>query len=82
MERSLKSTVSSPALTSPAAPSSPLLLSVEDAARELGVSRATTYTLLQRKQLRSLKVGARRLIPRAALTEWIEQQLAAQEPGS
>lgn len=34
-----------------------------EAARRLGVSRATIYGLLEHGQLRSVKVGRRRLIP-------------------
>jgi len=50
------------------------LVSVEDAARQLGVGRTMTYGLIKRGALRSLKIGARRLVPLSAITEFIEQQ--------
>lgn len=53
----------------------PLLLRVEEAARMLSLSRTTVYLLLESGQLPSIKCGTARRIPRAALDEWIAQQL-------
>jgi excisionase family DNA binding protein len=54
-----------------------LALSVSDAARAIGVSRATIYVLLARRQLKSLKIGKRRLVERAE----VERFLAAHRVG-
>jgi excisionase family DNA binding protein len=54
----------------------PLIYSVEEAARVLRVSRDTTYELLRSGQLRSMKVGRRRLIPAIAIHEYIHTCMA------
>jgi excisionase family DNA binding protein len=48
-----------------------LVLTVDEAADRLRVSRWTLYTLIRSNQLRSFKVGRRRLIEVEALTECI-----------
>jgi excisionase family DNA binding protein len=47
------------------------LLSVVEAARELGIGRSLLYELLAAGALRSAKIGRRRLIPRDAIDEFI-----------
>ena|SRR5688572_2503219 len=47
----------------------PELLSISQAARHLGIGRTATYDAIGRGELRSLKVGRRRLIPADALVE-------------
>jgi excisionase family DNA binding protein len=42
---------------------------VKDAARLIGVSRATLYILISTGDLRTVKIRKRRLIPREALSE-------------
>lgn len=54
----------------------PLIYGVEEAARVLRISRDTTYELLRSGQLRSIKVGRRRLIPAVAIHEYIRARLA------
>lgn len=54
----------------------PLLVSINEAAEMLGVSRRLTISLLDSGQLRSLKLGRRRMVPVAALHEFIENRLA------
>ena len=54
----------------------PLLWSPTGAATRLGVSRATVYELLARRELASLKVGARRLIPDTEVQRFIAARLA------
>lgn len=49
-------------------------LSVTEAAEELGVSRATLYGLIRSGDLPSMKIGARQLISRDALREWMAAQ--------
>lgn len=45
------------------APSNPpITVSVDDAVQRLGISRMTIYRLIRKDQLRTLKVGRRRLI--------------------
>jgi len=50
-----------------------MLLSVADAANVLGVSRGSLSELVNRGDLQSLQIGRRRLIPRAALIEFIDE---------
>ena len=45
----------------------PRCLGVEEAARLLNVGRSTVYDLIRSGRLRSIKIGRRRLVPRAAL---------------
>ena len=51
----------------------PRCLRVEDAARLLNVGRSTAYDLIRAGKLRSIKIGRRRLIPRDALEEMINE---------
>lgn len=53
--------------------SPPLSVSVDEAAHLLGVSRSTLFTLLEAGTIRSVKVGSRRLIPRQALDDFLQQ---------
>lgn len=57
------------------ATTSTLLLSVEDAASELCISRTTLYQLLEAGSIRSMKVGSRRLIVRESVERFIEIQV-------
>jgi excisionase family DNA binding protein len=54
----------------------PVLLTVEQAATALSLSRSLTYELLRRGELESIRVGACRRIPRQALDEWIARKRA------
>lgn len=45
------------------------LLSISQAARRLGIGRTATYDAIGRGELRSIKVGRRRLVAADALTE-------------
>ena len=51
-----------------------LLLSMRDAARSLGISERTVWTLVQERRLPHLRVGRRVLFSRASLEAWIAQQ--------
>lgn len=51
----------------------PLALSPAQAARALSLSRPSLYGLLNSGQLRSVRVGSRRLIPVAALRALLEE---------
>lgn len=56
-----------------------LALTVNEAAELLGVSRCTVYNLIHRADFPTLKVGGRRLISRALLARWVEQQAGGGE---
>ena len=63
-----------------AAPNSPtmagadrLLLSAREAADRLGISRSSLYLLLADGSVDSVRVGARRLVPVEALTDFVRQ---------
>jgi excisionase family DNA binding protein len=51
----------------------PRCLSVEQAARLLNVGRSTAYDLIRSGELRSVKIGRRRLVPRDALDSLINR---------
>jgi excisionase family DNA binding protein len=55
-----------------------LLLSVADAARLLGIGRSRLYAEIGRGDLRTIKVGRRRLIPASSVEKFI--QLAVNAP--
>ena len=52
----------------------PVLLSVEDAAKVLGVHRATVFVLIRDDLIHTIKIGRRRLIPMSAIHEFIDRQ--------
>ncbi|MFN8480187.1 MAG: helix-turn-helix domain-containing protein [Kouleothrix sp.] len=55
----------------------PLLVRVEEAARILSLSRSTIYEMMDSGELPSVRWGAARRIPMAALRAWVEQQICA-----
>ncbi len=57
------------------APLAPRLLRVERAAKLLGISRSTAYELVASGELRSIKVGARRLVPVDELDGFVARRL-------
>jgi excisionase family DNA binding protein len=54
------------------------LWTIPEASEFLRISRSHLYLLIQRKELRSIAIGRRRLITRAALEELV-QRLEAQQ---
>ena len=52
----------------------PLMLSVPDVAKVLGISRAGAYDLAHRKEFPSMKVNSRIIIPKDKFLLWIEKQ--------
>ena len=58
-------------------PDAPLLVSVKDAARELGVGRDSAYQLVREGRLRSVAIGRKRLIPRSELLAFISRESTA-----
>ena len=49
----------------------PLLYDVQEAATALRLSRSVIYELIRSGQLRTVKQGRRRLVPVAALVEYV-----------
>jgi excisionase family DNA binding protein len=45
------------------------LLSIEQAARALGIGRTALYSEIGARRIRSIKVGRRRLVPSSAISE-------------
>ncbi len=60
----------------PAAPA--LLLTVNEAAQTLRLSRAQLYKLLNRGELQAVKIGSSRRVPMVALQAYIERLLREQ----
>jgi excisionase family DNA binding protein len=58
-----------------------LLLTVEEAAAALSISRTPCYRLLARHQVHSVKVGHARRIPVVALKEYVAQLSGIQKAG-
>lgn len=61
--RDTSSSACSPAVSGPA----PIAYGVREACAATGLGRSTLYELIRTKQLTSVKIAGRRLIPRAAL---------------
>ena len=57
----------------------PNVLSAEQLAQTLGISRAGAYQLLHSEGFPTLRIGKRMLVPRDKLAEWIEKNTAQQE---
>ena len=53
-------------------PAADHLLTVQEAADRLRISRWSVYNLIRAKQLRTIKIGRRRLVTPAALAEYIK----------
>ena len=51
----------------------PRLVNAEDGARALGIGRSGVYLLMQRGELRSVKIGSRRLIAVADLDAFVSR---------
>jgi len=51
----------------------PLLLTVEEAAKRLGVGRTTFYSLVMSGEVESVPLGRLRRIPAECLTEYVER---------
>jgi excisionase family DNA binding protein len=49
------------------------LLTINETAQRLRVSRWSVYNLIRANQLRTVKIGRRRLVTPAALTEYVKQ---------
>lgn len=56
----------------------PLLHPITEAARLLSIGRTRAFELVGRGELESVRVGRRRLVPDAALTDYVERLRAEQ----
>lgn len=56
-------------------PAVQMLLSVDETARALRVSRATVFELISTADLPTIRVGRRRLVPMEALRLWIADRM-------
>lgn len=54
----------------------PLAVSAGEAAKLLNISRPTLYTLLNREDFPSFRIGNRVLVPVSGLRDWIDRQTA------
>jgi excisionase family DNA binding protein len=50
-----------------------MLLTIDEAAASLRVSRWSVYNLIRSGHLRTIRIGRRRLVPMNALTECLER---------
>ncbi len=51
----------------------PLMLSVREIAKVLGISKASAYELVRTKGFPVLKIGSRLVVPKEKFREWVEQ---------
>ncbi len=51
-----------------------VLFRITEAAEMLGLSRATVYELVQRREIRTLRVGTARRIPAEAIGEFVRRK--------
>ena len=49
-------------------------LNIKEVSEVLGVSRTTVYELMHREDFPAFKIGARTLVPREKLIEWVNKQ--------
>ena len=56
----------------------PVLITVEQAATQLGIGRTRTYQLVLAGKIQSVKIGRRRLVVRARLEEFVQLLLSEQ----
>ncbi len=54
-----------------------MTLTPDEAARQLGISKPTMYTLCGRKDFPTVKIGRKIIIPFTSLEKWLEDQANA-----
>ena len=57
----------------------PLMLSVSQVAKVLGISRTSAYDLVKEKDFPSLTIGSRIVVPKEELILWIKNQIKSKE---
>lgn len=58
---------------------SPRCISIAAASDALGIHRSTFYDLMNRGEVRTIKVGGRRLVPVAELDAYVGRKLTASD---
>ena len=53
----------------------PLAISIEEAGRLLGISRGLAYQMAKRGDLPTVSFGRRRMVPRKALEQMLEEKV-------
>jgi excisionase family DNA binding protein len=56
------------------------LLPVEAVMAQLNIGRSSVFKLFDSNELRSVKIGRRRLVPQSAVDQFVENLLAMSEP--
>lgn len=51
----------------------PLMLSVQEIAKVLGISKTSAYELVRSKGFPVIKIGSRMVVPKEKFREWVEQ---------
>lgn len=57
----------------------PLMLSVSQVAKVLGISRTSSYDLVKEKDFPSITIGTRIVVPKDELILWIKNQIKNKE---
>lgn len=57
----------------------PIMLSVNQLANVLGISRTSSYDLVRSKDFPSITIGSRIVVPKDELMIWIQNQLNSKE---
>ena len=57
----------------------PALITVEEAARRLGIGRTLTYGLVMSGELRSFKIGGRRLVVAESVDDYIRRRSSPED---
>lgn len=52
-----------------------LMLSVQEIAKVLGISKTSAYELVRSKGFPVLKIGSRLVVPKEKFCEWVEQNI-------
>lgn len=55
---------------------SPIYASVEEFAREIGISRQSAYAALRKNTIPHIRLGKRYILPKAAISEWLRNPAA------
>lgn len=58
-----------------------LLVSVEEAAHTLGIGRTAAWALVQKNELKSVKIGRARRVVVASLEEYVQRLLGEERQG-
>ena len=62
-------------MTTQSQPDSPVLVTVEEAARRLSIGRTATYMLVLRGELQSVKIGRTRRVVVASIDDYVSKLL-------